>query len=464
MRAEEAQAKTDAILATFGLTKVRNTQIGDVRHGGFLGGERKRVAIADELVGDPPIVFLDEPTSGLDAFNALLLARSLKQYATSNGRIVLMTIHQPQYALLQLFDSIILMARGRMAFFGPVAQALDHFASLGMHCPEHANPADYFLQCLTEDPADLEGSEQRIISLLDGYREPLLPFPMNPAPLSRPRKFASGPWLQFHLLLKRNAQITARSRSELIAQTLTAIIIALFLSFIFFRLSHSFGGVQSRIGLLYFITVNTIFNIFNPLLSIFAVDRQMIRKERYGVAYRLSVAYFSRFISLLPTRLVTFSITSTMVYYISGLRTDSFTHFLIYWATLMAVVFASTALGMCVAASVPTVQLGQVIGTLVVIIFLLFAGNLANYRQVTWILRWIQYISIPFYAFQALIQNELRGLRFGAVSGEQYLYSFGLNQLPIVAGSLGTLGLGVAFLFLGYFALMLSTAPRIRLD
>lgn len=64
-------AAVDAVLRKLDLHAVADTIVGGRKARGVSGGERKRLAIACELLSRPSLLFLDEPTTGLDAFQAL---------------------------------------------------------------------------------------------------------------------------------------------------------------------------------------------------------------------------------------------------------------------------------------------------------------------------------------------------------------------------------------------------------
>jgi ATP-binding cassette, subfamily C, bacterial LapB len=84
------------------------------------GGERKRVAIAQALIHDPPILLLDEPTSDLDRMSELAFCRTLRQLAVDHTVIVV--THSPE--VLDICDGIIVLDKGRMVAAGPAADIL----------------------------------------------------------------------------------------------------------------------------------------------------------------------------------------------------------------------------------------------------------------------------------------------------------------------------------------------------
>ncbi|CAG2172259.1 unnamed protein product [Oppiella nova] len=93
------------------------------------GGQKKILSIASEILTDPSLV--DEPTSGLDSFMAQSIVQTLKTMA-SEGRTVICTIHQPSSQVFALFQHLLLMADGRVAFMGTTSDAKQFFTSQGL--------------------------------------------------------------------------------------------------------------------------------------------------------------------------------------------------------------------------------------------------------------------------------------------------------------------------------------------
>jgi ABC-type multidrug transport system ATPase subunit len=68
---EEKMSVVEKLIKRLSLSKCADTLVGDGtvgRQRGISGGEKKRLSIACELIGDPKLLFLDEPTTGLDSF------------------------------------------------------------------------------------------------------------------------------------------------------------------------------------------------------------------------------------------------------------------------------------------------------------------------------------------------------------------------------------------------------------
>mmetsp|Transcript_9118 Transcript_9118/g.9175 ORF Transcript_9118/g.9175 Transcript_9118/m.9175 type:complete len:1301 (+) Transcript_9118:45-3947(+) len=153
------------LLDAFGLTKVADNAIGTVFVRGLSGGQKKRVDVGTELIAAPGVLMLDEPTSGLDASIALEVLTSVKEIVqASDGKLsVMLSIHQPNSRILDLFDHIMLLGGGGMLFFGTVPQSIEYFTSIGFRPPENYTPTDFFLQVSdttfgTRQDFDFEGS------------------------------------------------------------------------------------------------------------------------------------------------------------------------------------------------------------------------------------------------------------------------------------------------------------------
>jgi ABC-type multidrug transport system ATPase subunit len=80
------------------------------------GGQQRRIALAEELIGDPAILFLDELTSGLDAHSEHELMVWLKELAHGLNKTVVLVSHAVDN--LGLCDSIVFLHEGRLCFQG----------------------------------------------------------------------------------------------------------------------------------------------------------------------------------------------------------------------------------------------------------------------------------------------------------------------------------------------------------
>ena len=136
------------VLELLGLIFVRRSPVGNAETKGVSGGQKKRVSVAMEMMKEAPLFLLDEPTSGLDSASSISLFNALHTLA-SLGHNVVATIHQPRQEIIDLLDSLILLAPGgRMVFCGPANQLAEHFNHRGYVVKFGSNVADFVMDIL----------------------------------------------------------------------------------------------------------------------------------------------------------------------------------------------------------------------------------------------------------------------------------------------------------------------------
>jgi ATP-binding cassette, subfamily G (WHITE), member 2, SNQ2 len=149
---EEKYNYVEEVLSLLELENLADAIIGSPESG-LSVEERKRVTIGVELAAKPELLlFLDEPTSGLDSQSAFNIVRFLRKLAAA-GQAILCTIHQPNSALFENFDRLLLLQKGgETVYFGDIGKdahvLLDYFHRNGADCPPDVNPAEWMLDAM----------------------------------------------------------------------------------------------------------------------------------------------------------------------------------------------------------------------------------------------------------------------------------------------------------------------------
>ncbi|XP_053559276.1 broad substrate specificity ATP-binding cassette transporter ABCG2 isoform X2 [Bombina bombina] len=440
LRQKDKDERINQIIKELGLTKVADSKVGTQLIRGVSGGERKRTNIGMELITDPGVLFLDEPTTGLDASTANAVLLLLKRMSRQ-GKTIIFSIHQPRYSIFRLFDTLTLLAGGRMLYHGPAQSALDYFTELGYECEEHNNPADFFLDVINGDSTavalnkmdtvnlDLnevnDGGVQTVVEKLSEqfvgtgyYRETKaelqklsLGEKVKTNFFSRQITYNTSFFHQLKWVSKRNFKNLLGNPQASVAQVVVSLILSLIVGAIFFGVQENESGIQNRVGSLFFITTNQCFSSVSAI-ELFIVEKKIFIHEYISGYYRLSSYFFSKLMSdLLPMRTLPSVIFTCVIYFMIGYKPTAGAFFIMMF-TLMMTSYTATSMALAVAAGQDVVAVATLLMTICFVFMIIFSGLLVNLTSIMSWLSWLKYFSIPRYGLTALQVNEFTGLDF----------------------------------------------------
>ncbi|MCM1167412.1 MAG: ABC transporter ATP-binding protein [Lachnospiraceae bacterium] len=111
---KEIKSEVARVLSLVELSDCANKKLG-----GFSGGMKQRVLIAQALLGDPKLIILDEPTAGLDPKQRVIIRRLIG--SLSEGRIIIVSTHIVS-DIETIADKIVMIKSGEIIEIGSVPE------------------------------------------------------------------------------------------------------------------------------------------------------------------------------------------------------------------------------------------------------------------------------------------------------------------------------------------------------
>ncbi|KAF8230823.1 putative ABC transporter [Tricholoma matsutake] len=397
-----AEHMRDVVMAIFGLTHTLNTKVGNDFVRGISGGERKRVSIAEVVLGGSPVQCWDNSTRGLDSATALEFVRSVRLSSTYAGTTAVVAIYQASQDIYDIFDKVTVLYEGQQIYFGRADKAKQFFLDMGFYCPPRQTTAD-FLTSLT-NPGECQprpGFEGKVPRTADEFAKSwrdsedfkqLLKeieqfnyqYPehgdhfekfqktrkMVQAKGSRAPYTLSIP-MQIRLCLRRAYQRFMADMSSFFTGVIGNFVLALVISSIFFNLKTTTLSFYSRGALLFFAILMNAFASALEIMQIYE-QRPIVEKHRRMALYHP----FSDAIASVLCILV------------------------------MSMIFRT------IGASSRTISQAMAPSSVILLSLVIYTGFAIPTSNMLGWSRWINYLNPIGYAFESLMVNEFSGREF----------------------------------------------------
>jgi ABC-type multidrug transport system ATPase subunit len=318
------------------------------------GGERKRVALAAELLGEPIALFLDEATSGLDPATEKEMME-LFQRQSRAGRTVICITHFPDNVVI--CDKLAVVAKGRLVFHGTPAEVCAHF----------------HIQSVGELYSKLDGGANDT----EPIRPPVRAHTLSPIaqPMTINVAQSPGPVAQTAIQMARYARLLAPDARNMLLLLLQAPIIALFIGATFGNIAVDFSEQHAadlkQIAFLLIMAVLWCAGS-NGVREIVKERRIFLHESRYGLN---PVSYFlSKFIPLGAIGVMQSFLLLAILGRITHLAGDWSGHFVV----LAVLGLAATGIGLCISAAVKTSERAMTFLPVILIALAVLSGGLGR--------------------------------------------------------------------------------------
>lgn len=419
--------EVDRVLEELDIRHIRHSRIGDAVRRGVSGGQRKRVNLGQEmLTRTTRVLFLDEPTSGLDPQTAQDIVSLIRQLA-DQGRIVFLVTHDVTPSVMSMVDHLMVLAPGgRLAWFGPPADACQWF--------QVSSPDEVFARLPVKTPVEwgheyLEGAAFRKFVRT---REHLLGLDgVEVAAQETVDRKSYSSIRQFVTLTRRYARVKTRDTGGMSVLLAQAPILGLAMWVVF---------PAPDAGALFMLALSALWFGASASVRELIAERTIWRREaRVGLSV---TAYLASKVTVLGSIVAFQCLTlSGMNYFMMGMYQDPYLFSLPKLAAVTTLTgFVGMALGLLMSAVFSSSE--AAVGTLPLVLIpqITFGGLLVKVKHMGALATALSYGVFVRYSFEAMIKTGEKLSEVSTAGGGTDRVDRGTNAVLYILGFKTTAG------------------------